>query len=123
MRDVRIAVYCSIALHFARKIWARCNRKPSSETEVMRRYEINLDKFKESIANAAGIPVDRVFTKVSDRPFLGQLDTSNIGLVRRTPRDLDKYLACPNGKVPRDFNVSREFKVSRELFSDTSAKG
>lgn len=109
MRDVRIALYCVIALHFIRKIWAKCNRKPSSETEVMRRYEINLDKFKESIAKSAGIPVDRVFTKVPDRTFLRQLDTSTVGLVRQTPRDLDKLLAFPDGNETREFNVPIDF--------------
>jgi hypothetical protein len=107
--DIKIALYCSITLHFARKIWGRCNRKPSSEAEAMRRYEINLDKFKESIAKSAGIPVDRVFVKVSDRPFLGQLDTSTVGLVRRTPRDLDKLLAFPDGNKNREFKVPIDF--------------
>ena len=108
--DVKIALYCAIALHFARKIWARCNRKPSSEAEAMRMYnKLDLDKFKESIAKSAGIPVDRVFTKVSDRPFLGQLDTSTIGLVRRTPDDLDKLLAFPDGNETREFNVPIDF--------------
>jgi hypothetical protein len=117
MRDVRLAVYLCIALHFSRKIWDRCNRKPSSENEFMRMYNLNLDKFKESIAKSAGIPVDRVFAKVSDRPFLGQLYTSTVGLVRQTPGDLDKLLAFPDG------NETREFKVLREFFSATSAKG
>ena len=101
--DIKIALYFSIALHFARKIWDRCNRKPSSEAEAWRMYKLNLNKFKESIAKTAGIPVDSLFMEVSDRPFLGQLDTSTIGLVRQIPGDLDKLLACPDGKVPREF--------------------
>ena len=109
MRDVRIAIYCSIALHFARKIWGRCNRKPSSEDEFLRMYNLNLEKFKESIAHAMQIPVDRVFMKVSDRPFLGKLDTSTVGLVRQTPGDLDKILSFPDGNETRDFKVPLEF--------------
>ena len=107
--DIKIALYCSIALHFARKIWDRCNRKPSSEAEFRWRYERNLDTFKESIAKSMGIPVDRIVTKVSDRHILGQLDTNIIGLVRRTPRDLDKLLACPDGNETREFNVPFDF--------------
>ena len=106
MRDVRIAVYLSIALHFARKIWGKCKRKPSREDEFMRMYRLNIDTFKESIAKSLGIPVDRLFMKVSDRPSLGQLDTSTVGLVRRTPGDLDKFLACPNGNEPRIFSAT-----------------
>lgn len=109
MRDVRIALYCAIALHFVRKIWAKCNRKPSSEDEAMRMYKINLDRFKESIAKSAGIPVDRIFTKVSGRPFLGQLYTSTVGLVRQTPGDLDKLLAFPDGNETREFKVPIDF--------------
>lgn len=109
MRDVRIALYLSIALHFARKIWGRCNRKPSSEDEAMLMYKLDLDKFKESIAKAAGIPVDCVFMKVSDRPSLGQLDMSTVGLVRRTPGDLGKLLAFPDGNETRKFKVPINF--------------
>ena len=107
--DVKIALYCAIALHFARKIWARCNRKPSSEVEDMRMYQLDLDKFKESIAKSIGIPVDRVVTKVSDRPILGHMDTNIIGLVRRTPEDLDKFLAFPDGSETREFKVPFDF--------------
>jgi hypothetical protein len=72
-------------------------------------YKLDLDNFKESIAKSAGIPVDRVFVKVSDRPFLGQLDTSTVGLVRRTPGDLDKYLAFPDENETREFKVPIDF--------------
>lgn len=109
MRDVRIVLYCSIALHFARKIWTKCNRKPSNDDEFKRMYKLDLDKFKESIAKSAGIPVDCVFTTVSDSPILGHLDTSTIGLVRRTPDDLDKFLAFPDGNENREFKVPIDF--------------
>lgn len=102
--NIKIALYLSIVLHFARKIWARCNRKPSSKDETMRMYKLD-----PSIARSARILVDRVFTKVSGRPYLGQLDTSTVGLVRQTPGDLDKLLALPNGNKAREFKVPREF--------------